>query len=122
MEQVLDREVGKLQRYFTNHTRLSPTGRYLDLVISLRLEVENDINSSVLLVRLGANVHLLRVEVSGLSNLTCRTHQVFLAEQLTWTHTQLTAHYLLIQAVITINHNLVDACLLALIDSHLKVD
>ena len=60
--------------------------------------------------------------MAGLSNLTSRANQVFLAEELAWTHTQLTANNLLIEAIVTINHNLIDACLLALINSHLQID
>ncbi len=122
MEQVLDREVGELESQLEQDTRLSPASRELDLVVGLGLKSENDVDGTVLLVGLGTYVHLFGVEVSRLCNLTRRTHKVILGEQVTWSHTQLAPHDLLIQAVVTIDDHLVDACLLAFVHAHLQID
>ena len=60
--------------------------------------------------------------MTGLGNLTHRAHEVFLGEQVTGAHAQLAAYDLLIQAVVTVDDDLVDAGLLAFKHAHLQRD
>ncbi len=71
MEQVLDREVGEFQCQFSYHTGLTPAQRELNLVIGFRFKSEDDIHRAVLFVRFGADIHVLRVEMTGLGYLSC---------------------------------------------------
>ena len=115
VEQVFEREVCELECHLSDDARLSPTGGKFDLVVGFRLEVEDDVHRSVFLVRLRPDVHFLGVEVPGLRNFTCRANEVLLAEQFPRPHPQFAADDLLIQAVVAVNHHLVDAGLLALV-------
>ena len=122
MQQVLYREVSELERCLEDDTRLSPTCAQLHLVVGLALQVKDDIDGAVVGVGLGADVHLFGVEVSRLGNLTRRTHEVVLGEEVAGAHTQLAAHDFLIETVVTVDNHLVDASLLAFIHAHLQID
>ena len=65
IEEILDREIREREGYLTGHTRLTPTERELHLIVGFGLQIHDDIDSAVVLVRLRADVHILRVEVSG---------------------------------------------------------
>ena len=80
------------------------------MVVGLAFQVQDDVHGTVVGIGFGADVHLLGVEVSCLGNLTHRAHEVFLGEQVAGAYTQLTANDLLIQAVVTVDDHLVDAC------------
>ena len=58
--------------------------------------------------------------MTGLCNFTGRTHQVFLGEQLTRTHAELTADNLFIKAVVTVDDDAVDTSLRTFDDTHLE--
>ncbi|GFI67040.1 hypothetical protein IMSAG192_00564 [Muribaculaceae bacterium] len=55
-----------------------------------------------------------------LSDFTCRTHEVILAEKLTGLHTQLSTDYFLVQTVVTVDDYIVDCSLRALYHSHFE--
>ena len=116
-----DREVGKLQRKLSDDTGLTPAEREFDLVIGLRLQIEDYVDRSVIFVRLRTYIHCLGVEVAGLRDFTGRTHKVVLAEQLPRTHAQLAAYHLLIEAVVTVDYHLVDTGLRSLEHAQLEV-
>ena len=90
------------------------------MVVVFRLQVENQVNRTVVGVRLRLDVHVLRVEVSCLGNLAGGAHKVFLREEFARAHTQLAAYYLLIQAVVAVDHDVVDASLRTLDHPHLE--
>ena len=60
--------------------------------------------------------------MSCLGDFTCRAHKCLLVEQFTGAHTQLAAHHLLIEAVVTVDYHLVDTRLRTLDDVHFEVD
>ena len=122
MEQVLDGEVGEFQSEFSDYTRLSPTHRELDLVVSLRFEIEHNVNSSVFLVGHRLYVDGLGIEMTCLGYFTIGTHEVVLGEKLTGLHAKFTADHLFIQAVVTVYDNIIDTRLRTFDHSHLKVD
>ncbi len=92
------------------------------MVVGLRLEVKDNINRTVLLIRFHTGIHRFRVEMAGLGYLTRRAYQIALAEQLTGLDAQLAAHNLLIQPVITIDDHLVDPRLRPLEHAQLQID
>ena len=53
----------------------------------------------------------VRVEVTGLCQLSGRTDQVALREEFAWAHAQLTTYHMLVQTVVTIDNHLIDMCL-----------
>ena len=122
VKEVLHREVGKLQAQLTNHTRLSPTGRELDLVVGLRHQVILDVDGAILWIRQRHRIHVLWVEVSHLCQLTHRTHQVFTAKEHTGLRAQLSANDVFIQAIVTLDDHLVDRSLRTLLNTDLQRD
>ena len=65
---------------------------------------------------------LFGVEVSHLLDFTHGTHQVFTAEKLSRTGTELTADYVFIQTVVTVDADFIDSSLTAFEDTHFQVD
>ena len=92
------------------------------MVVGFRLEVEDDINGSVFFVRLRTDVHLFGVEVTGLCNFASRTHKVGFREQVARAHAQFAANHLFVEAVVTVNHHLVDGSLFAFEHAHFQCD
>ena len=122
VQEVLHREVGELQAQLTDHTGLSPTGRELDLVVRLRDQVILNIHRTILRIGQWDGIHVLRIEVSHLRQLTHGTHQVLTAEQHTRLRTQLTTDNVLIQTVISFDDHLIDSSLRTLLNTDLQSD
>ena len=122
VQEILHGEVGELQAQLTDHTRLSPTGGELDLVVRLRDQVILNIYRTIFRIRQGHGIHVLRVEVSHLSQLTYGTYQVLSTEKHTRLRAQLTTDNILIQSVVPLDNDLVDGCLRAFLDTDLQSD
>ena len=58
--------------------------------------------------------------MTSLGNLAGRAHEVGLAEEGAGAYTQFTADNLLIEAVVTVDHHIVDTCLRAFNHSHFE--
>ena len=121
-EQVSHGEVVELESDTPDDTRLAPTKREFDLVIRLLHQIPVDVNRSVFVVRLHVGSYLLGVEVSHRGQFASRTHQGFLVEEVARLRTQLTAHYILVETVVTIDAHTADVSLLSFEDTHLQVD
>ena len=122
MQQVGNGEVGELQTQFTDNTCLSPTGRELYLVVGFGDEVITYIHRTVFRFGLDIRLDLFGVKVSHLLDFTHGTHQVFTAEKLSRTGTELTADYVFIQTVVTVDADFIDSSLTAFEDTHFQVD
>ena len=121
-EEVADREVIELDTNLTDDTRLTPTQRELQLVVRLLFESVVDIHRSVLIVGHHIGHHLLRIEESHGGDLTDRTLQGFLVEQVTGLCAELTAHHLFVEAVVTIDADTVEVGLRTFRHTHLHID
>ena len=122
MQEVGQGEVGELQAQLTDDACLSPTGREFHLVVGLGHQLVINIHRSVFGARLDVRVDLFGVKVSHLGNFAIRTHQVGAAEQLSGACTQFAAHYILVQAVVTANHHLVNRGLPSFGNTHFQVN
>ena len=92
------------------------------MVVGLLRQIPVDIHRSVLCIRLDIRCHLLGIEESHRGQLTCRTHEGFLREEVSRLGTKLTAHHILIEAVVTIDANMAQMSLWSFQHTHLQVD
>ena len=65
---------------------------------------------------------MLGIEVAGLSDFTCRTHEIAFGEQVARAHTQLAAYHFLVEAVVTVDYDIVDTRLRTFDYTHLERD
>ena len=120
-EEVGHGEVCELQSHAAYDTGLSPSEGELHLVVGLLLQVPVDVDSTVLIVRLHIRCDGLRVEIAHARQLTCRTLEGLLREQVSRLSTELTAYDILVEAVVAVDAYMADVRLLSLIDTHLQV-
>ena len=122
VEEVAHREVVQLQSHTTDNTRLTPSERELYLVVTLLCKVVVDVYGTILVVRLDIWIHLLRVEVSHRSQLTHRTHDSILREEVAWLGTKLSTNHILVQTGVTVDTNMTQISLWTFSNSHFQVD
>ena len=119
---VFNREVGEFECKFTDDTGLAPTHREFDLVVGFRFETENNVDRAVFFVRLGTDIHVFGVEVSGLGDFASRAHKVGFREELAGFHAELAAYNLFVKTVVTVDNHVVDSRLGAFNDAHFQCD
>ena len=122
VEEVCHREVVELQAHTSDDTRLTPTERELNLVVTLLLQVPVYINRTIFRIRLYIRANLLRIKVSHRSKFTSRTHQSILREKVAWLGTKFTAHYVFVKTGITIDTYMAQISLRSLCYAHLQID
>ena len=121
-QEVAQREVVELDTHATDDTRLSPTERELQLVVGLLLQVPVDVDGAVFVVGLHVGVDRLGVEIAHGGYFTGRTLQGVLREQVAGLGTQLTAHHLFVEPVVTVDAHGAEVGLRSFGDAHLQVD
>ena len=122
VEEVAHGEVVQLQTDTTDDTRLSPTERELNLVVRLLLKVPVDVDGSVLIVKLCVGTDRLRVEVTCGGQFAGCTHKRLLREEVTGLRGQLATDNILVEAVVTVDADVVEVSLLVLDDTDFEVD
>ncbi len=120
MEEILDREVSELQSQLAYDTGLAPAEREFNLVIGFGLEVEHHVDSTVVFIGLHVGIHVLGIEMSGLSDFAQRTYKVALAEQFARFYTELAADNLFVKSVVAVDGHIVDSGLRTFHHTHFQ--
>ena len=92
------------------------------MVVGLLRQVPVDVHRTVLSIGLDIWCHLLWVEESHRGQLTCGTHEGFLGEEVSRLGAKLTAHHILVEAVVTIDAHMAQMGLRTFQHTHLQVD